>query len=86
MIPAIKTLSTEIYNQLPALKLDKPENIIAKAQKIALPALAIIAIQQANTAHAFFELACVTCVAAGGSFACLPVCIAAGVTIIINLH
>jgi len=80
---SITNAASYVYNSLPTIRIDKPQNILRKATSIALPAIALFgSLYAAQGAEAFGlgTIGCVVCLASGGGPICIPPCVLAMVT------
>lgn len=83
MIGAVAGRVYQSLPQMPRFKLDSPQNMVAKVQKLAIPTLLLLGtsyIVQGAEAFGFGTIACVLCLAGGGGPICIPPCVLAFVT------
>ncbi len=68
-----------------APKLDSPENMLKKLNKVALPAILLFGATAVQGADAIGCLGCAICLATGVIPPCIPICVICGVTIPVPL-
>ena len=85
MISTIQSFGSSFYQSLPKIPkitLDSPQNMVAKVQNLAVPALLLFGSSYlVQGALAIGGFTCVVCLIAGGGPICIPPCALALITI-----
>ena len=85
MLAAISNSLYDTVSSTTRLRLDRPENMLRKVTKVAIPAIFLFGTQAIQGASAIGCVGCVICLGGGGGPLCVPICVVCGVTITVPL-